>query len=72
MEKAARCILKLVAVGLVVGAAVCAVITYWDRIVDAFYDIAERMEEKRARLRDSEYDDYVDESEWVEDSFPTL
>ena len=62
--KAARFVLKFVALGLVVGAAVCAVIAYWDKIVDAFYNLADMIEGKRARSCASEYDDYVDFEEW--------
>lgn len=63
--KAARCILKLVALGMVIGAAVCAVIAYWDKIVDAFYVIADKLEEKCGKCCcDSEYEDYADYEEW--------
>lgn len=59
--KAARCILKVVAVLMVVAAAVCAVVAYWDKIMDVFYNIADKIEEKRADCRfASEYDDYED------------
>lgn len=65
--KAARFVLKFVALGLVVGAAVCAVIAYWDKLVDAFYNLSDTVEEKRAKRSASEYDeyeDYVDFEEW--------
>lgn len=59
--KVARCILKLVAVLMVAAAVVCAVVAYWDRIVDAFYAITDRLEQKKADCRfASEYDDYED------------
>ena len=61
--KVAQAILKAVAIGLVVGAAVCAVIAYWDKIVDVFYNLADKIEEKRANCcccGSSEYDDYED------------
>lgn len=59
--KVARFVLKLVAVLMVVAAAVCAVVAYWDRIVDAFYAVADKIEEKKAECRfASEYDDYED------------
>ena len=59
--KAARCMLKIVAVLMVVAAAVCAVAAYWDKIMDVFYTIADKIEEKRADCRfASEYDDYED------------
>ena len=59
--KVARFVLKIVAVAMVVAAAVCAVVAYWDKIVDAFYAIADKIEEKKAECRfSSEYDDYED------------
>ena len=65
MKKAIRCMLKLMAIGFVVSAAVCAAIAYWDKIVDAFYTITDKIEEKRAKCCcDSEYDDYVEFDEW--------
>jgi len=46
---------------MVVAAAVCAVVAYWDRIVDAFYTVADKIEEKKAECHfASEYDDYED------------
>lgn len=61
--KAARCILKIAAAVAVLAAAACAVVAYWDRIVDAFYTIADKIEEKKADccLASSEYDDYDDD-----------
>ena len=59
--KVARFVLKIVAVLMVTAAAVCAVVAYWDRIVDAFYAVADKIEEKKAECRfASEYDDYED------------
>lgn len=58
--KTARFVLKFVALGLVVGAAVCAVIAYWDAISEWFYAAADRIEEKRAACRCTECDDYDD------------
>lgn len=59
--KTARCVLKIVAVLMVVAAAVCAVALYWDKIMDVFYTIADKIEEKRADCRfASEYDDFED------------
>ena len=59
--KVARFVLKIVAVLMVAAAAVCAVVAYWDRIVDAFYAVADKIEEKKAECRvASEYDDYED------------
>lgn len=59
--KVARFVLKIVAAAMVVAAAVCAVVAYWDKIVDAFYAIADKIEEKKAECRyASEYDDFED------------
>lgn len=59
--KVAHFVLKLVAALMVAAAAVCAVVAYWDRIVDAFYAIADKIEEKKAECRfASEYDDFED------------
>lgn len=60
--KVARCILKVAAVAMTVGAVVCVIVAYWDKIVDAFYTIADKVEEKRADccFGPSEYDDYAD------------
>lgn len=61
--KVTRCVLKIMAAAAVLAAAVCAVAVYWDRIVDAFYTVADRIEEKKANccLEPSEYDDYDDD-----------
>lgn len=59
-----KTVLKIVAAVAVVAAAVCAVAAYWDRIVDAFYAVADRIEEKKADCRfatASEYEDYDDD-----------
>ncbi len=59
--KAARLVLKIVAVSMAVVAVACAIAAYWDKIVDVFYAIADKIEEKKADCRfASEYDDYDD------------
>lgn len=60
--KVARCILKAAAVIAAVSAVVCVVVAYWDKIVDGFYAIADKVEEKKANccFCSSEYDDYDD------------
>lgn len=59
--KVARLVLKIVALAMVVAAAVCAVVAFWDRIVDAFYAVTDKIEEKKADCRfASEYDDFED------------
>lgn len=64
--KVARFVLKCVAFGLVIGAAVCTVIAYWDKITEVFYNLADKLEEKRANCcyGDAECDDYVDYDDW--------
>lgn len=63
--KVVRLILKLVAVMLSVTAVACAVIAYWDRIVDFFYGIQDKIEERKAArcFCSSEFDDYDDMDE---------
>lgn len=60
--KVARFVLKIVALSLAVGATACAIIAYWDKIMDCFYNVADKLEEKRANccFGHSEYDDYDD------------
>ena len=59
--KAARFVLKIVAAVMVAAAAACAVAAYWDKIVDVFYAVADKLEEKKANCRfASEYADYDD------------
>ena len=59
--KAARYVLKIVAITLAVAAAVCTVVACWDKIVDFFYAVADKIEEKKADCRfASEYDDFED------------
>lgn len=65
--KVTRCVLKIVAalavLAAVACAVACAVAAYWDRIVDAFYTVADKIEEKKASccFESSEYDDYDDD-----------
>lgn len=61
--KVTRCVLKIVAALAVLAAVACAVAAYWDRIVDAFYTVADKIEEKKASccFESSEYDDYDDD-----------
>lgn len=61
--KVARFVLKCVAFGLSVAAAVCAVIAYWDKIMDVFYAVSDKIEEKKASklcMADPEFADYAD------------
>ena len=61
MMKAARFVLKIVAVAMAAATVACAVVAYWDKIVDFCYSIADRVEEKKADRRfAAEYDDFDD------------
>ena len=46
--KTACFVLKITALALTAAAVVCAVVAYWDKIMDLFYGIADKMEEKKA------------------------
>lgn len=59
--KTARFVLKLVALGLSVATAVCLLIAYWDKLVDAMDNMADKIEEKKAaRLCQDEFAHYAD------------
>ena len=60
--KATRCILKLVAALAAVGAVVYLAVTYWDKILDAFYTVSDKIKEKKANCAfcASEFDDFED------------
>ena len=62
--KTARFVLKIVAAAMAAAAVICAVVAFWDSIMDLFDSIADKLEEKKANCRfASEYDDYDDEFE---------
>lgn len=60
--KVARFVLKCVALGLSMAAVVCAIIAYWDKIMDVFYTVSDKIEEKKAAklCDDAEFSDYAD------------
>jgi len=61
--KAARCILKIVAGLAALSAAVYLIVSYWDKILDTFYTILDKIEEKKAccpLCACDEYDDFED------------
>lgn len=58
--KVARFVLKIVAFSLIAAAAVCAVIAYWDKLVALFHTVSGKLQEKKACICKSEYDDYVE------------
>lgn len=61
--KVARFVLKIIAAAAAVSALVCAIIAYWDKIMDLFYTISDKIEEKKADhcFCSSEYDDFEDD-----------
>ena len=62
--KTARFILKIVAAAMAAAAVICAVVAFWDSIMDLFDSIADKLEEKKADCRyASEFDDYDEEFE---------
>jgi len=58
--KVARFVLKVVAASLVAAAAICAIIAYWDKIVDTSLSLYGKVKEKKKYICKSEYDDYVE------------
>lgn len=57
--KVARFVLKIVALALGVAAAVCAVIAYWDKLMELGTGVSAKL--KKNAGCPSEYDDYVEE-----------
>ena len=60
MRTVVQFVLKLVAVCMVVAAAACSVIAYWDKISAVLGCARDKIAEKRACCCRSEYDDYAD------------
>ena len=58
--KVARFVLKIVALSLTAAAVICAVIAYWDKIVDITLALCGKVKETKACICKSEYDDYVE------------
>ena len=61
--KVARFVLKIVAAALTVAAAVCCIIAYWDKIVDCFFQLRAKVQEKKKVCcckKPAEFDDYAD------------
>lgn len=55
--KVARFVLKCVALGLTVATAACLLIAYWDKLMDFFYNLADRVEERKsAHFCDDEFE----------------
>lgn len=58
--KVARFVLKVVALSLTAAAVICAVIAYWDKLVELTEALCGKVKEKKACICKSEYDDYVE------------
>ena len=56
--KVARFVLNIVALSLALAAGVCAVIAYWDKLIELGTCAGEKLKKSS---RSSEYDDYVEE-----------
>ena len=62
MKKTLGFILKIVAAAMAVAAVACAVVAFWDQIMDLIDTVMDKLEEKRADkcFQPAEYDDYDD------------
>ncbi len=62
MKKTVGFILKIVAAVMALAAVVCAVVAFWDHIMDLFDAIVDKVEERRAdrSFQPAEFDDYDD------------
>lgn len=58
--KVARFVLKIVAVSLTVAAAVCAVIAYWDKLVEIFGCARKRLSLSSSACEYEDYEDFDD------------
>ena len=60
--KIARFVLKIVAIVMTCAAVVCAIVAFWDQIMDLFDTIVDKMEERRAErcFEPEEFDDFAD------------
>lgn len=62
MKKTVGFILKIVATAMTVAAVVCAIVAFWDQIMDLIDTVMDKVEQKRADrcFQPAEYDDYDD------------
>ena len=63
--KVARFVLKVVALALVTAAAVCAVIAFWDKIMDCALGVANKVR-SRGQCAEGCYIDEDDYTDWDE------
>ncbi len=62
MKKTVGFIMKIVATAVAVAAVGCAVVAFWDRIMDLIDAVVDKVEEKRANrcFEPEEFDDFAD------------
>ena len=58
--KVARFVLKIVALSLTTAAIICAIIAYWDKIVDVTLALCGKVKEKKACFCKAECEDYAE------------
>ena len=58
--KVARFVLKIIALSLAVATLACAIVAYWDKLVELTQAVIDKIDEKKASLCPSEYDDYAE------------
>lgn len=58
--KVARFVLKVVALSLTAAAIICAVIAYWDKLVELGQTLCGKLQKTKEVIYKSEYDDYVE------------
>ena len=58
--KVARFVLKIVALSLAVATLACVIVAYWDKLVELTQAVIDKIDEKKAALCPSEYDDYAE------------
>ncbi len=64
--KVARFVLKVVALALATGAAVCCVIAFWDKITLGVSTAKDKIQARRAGCADDCGADYEDYADWDE------
>ena len=62
MKGTVGCILRIVAAVMAAAALICAVVAFWDEIMDLIDAIVDRVEEKQADrcFEPAEFDDFAD------------
>ena len=62
MKKTVSFIMKIVATAMAAAAVVCAIVAFWDQIMDLFDTVIDKIEEKRSEkcYDPDEFDDFAD------------